>query len=99
MRSVSTAEKCMDRRRHHCGPMQSFAADRRPDARTLAAFFATVLIGGTNSIAVRVQLRELTPFWGAALRFGIATLVLGTVMVLTRHAWPKREHWRGVVLY
>lgn len=79
--------------------MQSIVGDRRPDNRTLAAFLATVMIGGTNSIAVRVQLRELTPFWGAALRFGLATLLLGTVMILTRHAWPRREHWRGVVLY
>jgi O-acetylserine/cysteine efflux transporter len=73
--------------------------ERRPDNATLAAFAATILIGGTNSIAVRVQLRELTPFWGAALRFGIATLVLGTIVLLTRRALPRREHRLGVFLY
>ena len=66
-------------------------AARRPDPTTLAAFGATILIGGANAIAVRFTLRELSPFWGATLRFALATLVLGTFVLVTRRPLPRRE--------
>ncbi len=72
---------------------------RRPDSLTLAAFTASVLIGGANSIAVRISLRELTPFWGAAFRFTIATIVLGILLLVFRRRRPAPEHYRGIVLF
>jgi drug/metabolite transporter (DMT)-like permease len=71
----------------------------RPDRATQAAFVATILIGGANAIAVRVTLRELSPFWGAALRFLLATTVLGLVTILFRRRLPARRHLPGIVLF
>jgi drug/metabolite transporter (DMT)-like permease len=71
----------------------------RPDRLTQAAWVATILIGGANAIAVRVQLRELPPFWGAALRFILATVALGLVLLLVRRRLPRRQDVRGIVLY
>ncbi len=71
----------------------------RPDRATQAAFAATILIGGANAIAVRLTLRELTPFWGAALRFLLATLALAIVTLLVRRRLPARRHLPGIVLF
>jgi drug/metabolite transporter (DMT)-like permease len=73
--------------------------DARPDRATEAAFLATILIGGINSIAVRFQLRELTPFWGAALRFTLATLLIASFTLLVRRRRPRRQDLPGIVLY
>lgn len=45
------------------------------DARTYAAFFAAVVIGGSNFVAVTFSNREFPPFFGATARFGIASLL------------------------
>ena len=71
----------------------------RADRVTQAAFVATILIGGANAIAVRLTLRELTPFWGAALRFLLATLALGIVTLLFRRRRPARRHLPGILLF
>jgi len=71
----------------------------RHDRSTQAAFIVTILIGGANAIAVRFTLRELTPFWGASLRFLLATLVLGLVAMAVRRRLPARRHVRGIVLF
>src|SRR5712692_4417924 len=47
----------------------------RTDRSTLLAFGVSVLLGGMNFVAVRFSNRELPPFEGAALRFGIAALL------------------------
>src|SRR2546425_11794010 len=47
----------------------------RTDRSTLLAFAVSVLLGGVNFVAVRFSNRELPPFEGAALRFGIAALL------------------------
>jgi len=72
---------------------------RTPDRLTLAAFAATVLIGGANAIAVRFTLRELTPFWGASLRFGLATIVVVAAVIALRRTWPSRRHVPGILLF
>jgi drug/metabolite transporter (DMT)-like permease len=69
------------------------------DRATQAAFIATIFIGGANAIAVRLTLRELSPFWGASMRFLLATAVLGTLVLLFRRRRPAREHWPGIVLF
>jgi drug/metabolite transporter (DMT)-like permease len=72
---------------------------RRPDPITLAAFATTVVVGGANSIAVRVQLRELTPFWGAAFRFAIASVVVGAIVITFRRPMPTRANLVGIVIF
>ncbi|HRQ38597.1 MAG TPA: EamA family transporter [Chloroflexota bacterium] len=50
-------------------------------SQTYIAFAATIIIGGANFIAVSFSNQELPPFFGAALRFGLATLLF---FLLTR---------------
>lgn len=40
-----------------------------PDRTTFAAFVLVILLGGSNSVAIRFSNMELAPFWGACIRF------------------------------
>ncbi|MFZ0013779.1 MAG: EamA family transporter [Acidimicrobiia bacterium] len=78
--------------------MSSENADR-PSAIAMAAFAAVVVLGGSNAIAVKQTVGELAPFWGAALRFLAAGLVMFLLVVVTRRAVPTGKSLRGAVLY
>lgn len=52
----------------------------RPDQLTLAAFLLVVLLGGSNSVAIRYSNQELAPFWGAALRFVFAAAAFWIIL-------------------
>lgn len=67
----------------------SEAEGRSPGALTLAAFAASVVLGGGNFLAVRFSNRELPPFWGAGLRFGLTALVFIVVALVLRLQWPR----------
>lgn len=69
-----------------------------PDAVTLAAFAVAVTLGAGNFIGVRFSNSELAPFWGAALRFGLAATIFVVTAVALRLTWPRgRELWLTVV--
>jgi drug/metabolite transporter (DMT)-like permease len=70
-----------------------------PDAATLAAFLAASFIGGANAVAVRVGLSELAPFWGAAVRFLAAALILVLLAVAMRRSFPRGRALLGAALY
>lgn len=72
---------------------------RRLDRLVLGAFLATVVIGGANSIAVRISLRELPPIWGAAFRFALATMVVAVLAVALRKRWPSRDQALPILGY
>ena len=65
----------------------------RFSARDYAAALIVVLIWGTNFVAMKVGLRDLTPFQLGAGRYLFATLPL---IVFVR---PPRLGWRWVVVY
>jgi drug/metabolite transporter (DMT)-like permease len=71
----------------------------RPDAATLAAFLAASFIGGANAVAVRVGLSELAPFWGAAVRFLTAALILVLLALAMRRSFPRGRALLGAALY
>jgi drug/metabolite transporter (DMT)-like permease len=71
----------------------------RADRATTAAFLGIVLFGGFNGVAVRMSNAELDPFWGAALRFGLASLVLFALVVVRRVALPRGGALVGSLLY
>lgn len=73
--------------------------ERTLQRAALAAFIAVVLIGGTNFVAVRFSNRELPPFWGAALRFAGAAVVLFTVALVQRLPLPGGRALAGALLY
>lgn len=71
---------------------------RSPDALALGTFAVAVTLGGANFIAVRFSNRELPPFWGAGLRFGLAALLFVAIAVALRLAWPRgRQLWLTVL--
>jgi len=71
----------------------------RPDRATLLAFLALVLIGGANAIAVKQTVAELAPFWGAAMRFAAAGLLMLLIAVATRRTLPRGRGLWGAALY
>jgi drug/metabolite transporter (DMT)-like permease len=66
---------------------------------TLAAFLAASFIAGANAVAVRVGLAELAPFWGAAIRFLTAALILVLMAVAMRRTFPHGRALLGAALY
>jgi len=65
----------------------------------LIAFLGIVVIGGTNFVAVRFSNSELAPFWGAGLRFGLASLILFAIVSLKHISLPKGRALLGAILY
>jgi drug/metabolite transporter (DMT)-like permease len=70
-----------------------------PDRSTAVAFIAIVVLGGVNGVAVRFSNHELAPFWGAAIRFVLASAVLFGVVVIRRVPIPRGAALTGSVLY
>ncbi len=48
---------------------------------------------------MRLSDRELAPFWGATIRFGLAAAILLGVVVVARLALPRGRALLGSVLY
>jgi drug/metabolite transporter (DMT)-like permease len=69
------------------------------DKRTLAAFVIAVIFLGVNFVAVRFSNQELPPFWGAALRFIIASLLLCGIVWLRRIPLPRGRALTGATLF
>jgi drug/metabolite transporter (DMT)-like permease len=65
----------------------------------LGAFFVFVVFAGANAIGVRFVLREMGPFWSAAIRFAIAGILLLAYMVATRRPVPRGSRLVGTVLF
>lgn len=70
----------------------------RPDQLTLASFIISVLLGGSNAVAVGFSNMELPPFFGAALRFTAASLILFTIVLVMRLPLPKGRALAGTAL-
>jgi drug/metabolite transporter (DMT)-like permease len=71
----------------------------RPGPRVFIAFAFVVIVGGTNFVAVRISNRELPPFFGAGLRFGIAALMLLVLCAATRTPLPRGRGLAGAVIF
>lgn len=73
--------------------------DNRPARLTLAAFVISTIMGGGNAIAVRFSNVELPPFFGAAVRFAIASLLLFLVVFYRRLPLPRGRALVGVLIF
>ncbi len=69
------------------------------DGSTLAAFLVAVALLGANWVGVRFSNRELPPFWGAALRFAVASAILFAILALRGIAIPRGRALSGAVLF
>ena len=70
-----------------------------PNRLTLAAFLAIVVFLGVNFVAVKFSNRELPPFWGATLRFIIASVLLFGIMRAKKLPLPKGRALLGACLF
>ena len=64
-----------------------------------AAFAGCALLAGGNAVCVRLSNRELTPLWGAGLRFASASLLLWALARLRRVPLPRGRALAGTVAY
>lgn len=71
----------------------------RPDRLTLAAFAGLVVLGGINGLGIRFSNRGLAPFWGAGLRFGLASLLFFGIVWLRRVPLPRGKALLGTVTF
>jgi drug/metabolite transporter (DMT)-like permease len=71
----------------------------RPDRIVLVAFVVFVLFAGANAIGVRFALREMGPFWSAAIRFAVAGLLLAGYALASRRQLPRGDRLIGTVLF
>lgn len=72
---------------------------RGPDAATLALFGVAVTLGSANFLAVRVSNLALPPFWGAGLRFALASLAFVVLARVLRIPWPRGRAWRQMAAF
>lgn len=75
--------------------MEQQSADRLP----YLAFFTFILFGGLNAIGVRFTVMELSPFWGAVIRFAPASLILFLIALAMRLPLPGGKALLGTVLF
>lgn len=65
----------------------------------LLAFLTIVVLLGVNFVAVRFSNLELPPFWGAGLRFIIASFILFIIVMFKRLPLPKGMGLVGSALF
>lgn len=66
---------------------------------TLVAFFGYVVAAGGNPVAIRLSIAELAPFWGGALRLGVASLTFWLIVAARRAPLPRGRALASVLLY
>lgn len=86
------------------GGLMARIRDRLRALRTLnslpvLAFLTIVVLLGVNFVAVRFSNLELPPFWGAALRFTIASFILFLIVIVKRLPLPKGKGLLGATLF
>jgi len=65
----------------------------------LIAFLLTVFLAGNNALAVRFSNVEIPPFFGAAIRFAIAGLILFLIVLFLRLPLPRGRNLLGAFLF
>lgn len=70
----------------------------RLDTSSLIAFILSTILAGNNAIAVRFSNAELPPFFGAGLRFILASAILFLIALISRLELPKDRALAGGVI-
>lgn len=65
----------------------------------ILAFVVSTVLAGNNAVAVRYSNAELPPFFGGALRFAAASLVLFIAVLVFRLPLPRGKAWMGAILF
>lgn len=69
------------------------------DRSTLPVFLLLIIVGGSNAVAVRFSHEALPPFWGAASRFLLASLIFWGIVLVRRIPLPRGRALYGTILY
>lgn len=69
------------------------------DRSTAAAFIGIIVLGGFNGVAITFSNEELPPFWGATLRFALASALLFGLVALRGVALPRGRALIGCLIY
>ena len=69
------------------------------DRLKIAAFLLVVLLLGVNFVAVKFSNKEMPPFWGASLRFIIASILLFIIGRIQKIALPQGSALIGAALF
>jgi len=70
-----------------------------PSRSVMIAFALVILLAGNNAIAVRYSNVELPPFFGAAVRFGAAGIILLALVAILRLPLPRGRGLVGALLF
>ena len=73
--------------------------NKGPERLTLLAFIVSTILGGNNAIAVRFSNMELPPFFGAAVRFAAASLILFVIVLILRLPLPRGRSLVGILIF
>ena len=73
--------------------------EKLPERLTLIAFIISIILGGNNAIAVRFSNVELPPFFGAAIRFAAASLILFLIVLFMRLQLPTGRSLLGALVF
>jgi drug/metabolite transporter (DMT)-like permease len=73
--------------------------DGNADRTTLLLFLVVVGFGGLSPVLVRVMLRELPPMWAGFMRFTVAAVLLGAIVVVRRLPLPRGRELLGAALF
>jgi drug/metabolite transporter (DMT)-like permease len=65
----------------------------------LIAFVFAVFLAGNNAIAVKFSNAEIPPFFRAAIRFFLASLILFGLMLVLRLKIPSGSSLKGAIIY
>ncbi len=69
------------------------------DFLTIGYFILMGVLAGANFVAIRFTLKDLAPFWSAAVRFLPASAVLFIVCLLRRIMLPRGKSLAGAILF
>jgi drug/metabolite transporter (DMT)-like permease len=69
------------------------------DLPAIGSFVLVAVLAGANFVAARLTLRELAPFWGAAVRFLPSSAILLLACLLGRVPMPRGRPLAGALLF
>ena len=72
---------------------------KKKEGLVYLSFLAIVIFLGVNFVAVKFSNQELAPFWGAGLRFFIASILLFAIVKIKNFPLPKGKALIGTTLF
>lgn len=65
----------------------------------LPAFARLILVSSGASVAIRITCAEMSPFWAAGLRFGLAALIFWGLVIYQKLKLPSGQALAGALIF